>query len=244
MIEDWAICYRNDKYKVLRQDRSNNLFFTTSKNSIKIVKDLTFSSLDSQIKFEIDGIRGDQIQDFRPFNYYTYLIFASRNGILSVLNWKNELICTHSLPLRSKERVTCLSVGRNNNYIIVATCNEEGHSPRLYLFEYHNLERFRFLDVYDFDEMKDKLSKKNSSYIYDISMDYYLYGRPVIVAVQCHYERRLIVFTVMDDRLLNFFQKDCKYSNCRVVRANDDESVAVVGSNQCITIMSFLALKA
>jgi hypothetical protein len=87
-LERWAACKRCDKYKVLRKDEGSNLFYTTSKNSICIVKNLEFKSWSSQTRYHIQNIIGNQIQDFRPFTQYSMILIASKDGIISLYSWK------------------------------------------------------------------------------------------------------------------------------------------------------------
>lgn len=60
-LKKWAMCKRSDKYKVLRKDKIGNLYFTTSKNSICIIKNLEFKDINSQVRFDIKNIKGNKI---------------------------------------------------------------------------------------------------------------------------------------------------------------------------------------
>ena len=57
-LEKWASCKRSDKYKVLQKDVIGNLYFTTSKRSLMIVKNLDFKAFDKHQRFEIKNVKG------------------------------------------------------------------------------------------------------------------------------------------------------------------------------------------
>lgn len=239
-MNNWAKCHRNDKYKVLRKDEINNLYFISGKNSLTIVKNVQFKRFSEHETFKIDNVKGDEIQDYRPFHYYSMVIFASKNGFLSIYNWKGELITYFVQKIDFSEMVTTVNICKHNAFIMVATCNGNFHSPKLFLYELKEMRIIEHIDSLDMDELPDRLSKEKSSYIYDVNMDFYLYNMPIFVAVQCHFERRMFVFTVHEKKLILLKQKDGNYSNVRIVESNKLDSVAVVGSNQCVTILKFL----
>ena len=243
ILNYWAECHRYDKYKVLRKDEYCNLFYLSAGNAITIIKDLKFERFSSQKVHTVEIDLGEVIVDYKPLHYYSVVAFITTNGYLSIYNWQSKLMGFVKLKLKKGEQITCLNVCIKNKYFLVATCNAEHHSPKLYLYEFVEMENFKFLHCLDFDDLEvAELAKKKSSYIYDVNMDFYYFELPVIVAVQCHYDRKIFVFSVLERKLSLICEKDGQYSNVRVVMGNGKDSVAVIGSNQVVSVVRFKLL--
>lgn len=96
----------------------------------------------------------------------------------------------------------------------------------------------KLLDDMPLDNLTKKLSEKKSSYVYDLTCDYYFYSNPIFVAYQCHFERQIYVLSVIDGkRLVLVDSKNGGYSNVRTLVPNGKDSVAGVGSNGMVSIL-------
>ena len=102
----------------------------------------------------------------------------------------------------------------------------------------------KLLDEMPLNNLGKRLGDNKSTYVYDISCEFSVYGDVIFVGYLCHFKRAIYVLSVMaESKLVLVDLKHGNYSNIRVLKGNSIDSVAGVGSNGMVSILRCASLE-
>lgn len=101
----------------------------------------------------------------------------------------------------------------------------------------------KLLDEMPLGNVGKRLGENKSTYVYDISCEFNVYGDVIFIGYLCHFERLIYVLSVMaDSKLVLVELKHGNYSNVRILKGNSVDAVAGVGSNGMVSILRCMSL--
>jgi len=237
-IRDWKSCYICDPFKFIKKDTFNKLLFSMTEHCIVIVDDIEFKQFEQHRKRFVHVNVGGKLHDFTSVGKKQVIAALTEDAIVALYSYEGQLIRWVEIAVAKARAVISINACVHGVYLIVSTSSKNYNFPVLTLLKYQEETIIRELDNYDF--RNDNLSTGKSSYFYDVNMDLYAKKYPLIVAPQCHFDRKIFIFSVVDEKLFKVDSFKCQYSNVRSIKSNGVDTVAVVGSNQVLQLVKFV----
>lgn len=219
------------------------LFIRTGSRELTII--LEISELLDGDNMKIEKIPGDKIGDFYPLKGGNRLIFASFDGVISIVEFDREsktskVLSTTEVEVSSGEYFRCGAVCPQSKYASFAT-KKNGYISRLFLYEIKEDFSLALLDVIDYKGTE--YAGESSSNMSSICMDFYCGKYPLIAALQELAQNYLFLYK-FDGKGLVEYQKDGhleKYHQDEVMRIRRfEESLYSVDEKGILKRTSFV----